>query len=64
MTLNFDNDMPVWFNEEPTTIPAGNIYKKWFEVPFLENTKQFYRMKANKDLNESLVEYLTKVSIN
>ncbi len=56
--------MPVWFNEEPTTIPAGNIYKKWFEVPFLENTKQFYRMKANKDLNESLVEYLTKVSIN
>jgi hypothetical protein len=63
-TFNFDNDMPVWFYEEPTTIPAGNIYEEWFEVPFLKNTKLFYQIKANKERHESLLEYLTEVSIN
>lgn len=64
MTFNFDNDMPVWLNEQPTTILAGNVYKEWFEKALLESTKLFYRMKANKNRHESIVEYLTKVIIN
>ncbi len=64
MAFNFDQDMSMWLNEEMITVSAVNMYKEYFEIPFLENTKCFYRMVANKDLNESLIEYLTKVSID
>ncbi len=52
----------MWLNEEMITVSAVNMYKEYFEISFLENTKCFYRMIANKDLNESPIEYLTKAS--
>jgi hypothetical protein len=65
VTFNFDNDMPVWFNDEPTTARALNAYRDLFEIPFLQNTKRFYQIEANKHLaNESLIEYLRKMSID
>ncbi len=63
--FNFDKDMPVWFYDQPTTITPLNVYKEFFEKPFLENTEQFYRIEASKHLaDESLIEYLTKVTID
>ncbi len=64
MAFNFDHDMPMWLNEEMITVAAVNMYKRYFEVPFLENTKRFYRIVANEGVNESLIEYLTKASID
>ena len=46
------------------TVSPVNMYKEWFEIPFLENTKRFYQMVANQDLNESLIDYVMKVSID
>jgi hypothetical protein len=64
VAFNFDHDMPMWLNEEIITVSAVDMYKRYFEVPFLENTKRFYRIVANEGVNESLIEYLTKVSID
>jgi len=45
--------------EEPTL----TIYKQFFEIPFLEDTKQFYQLEAANFLNEKPVsEYLKKVA--
>ena len=64
MAFHFDKDMSMWLNEEMMTVSAVNMYKEWFETPFLENTKRFYQMVANQDLNESLIDYVMKVSID
>jgi hypothetical protein len=64
VAFNFDRDMPIWFEEEPNIATSVNIYKEWFEIPFLQSTEQFYRMEANKYHNDSLIEYLRKASIS
>ena len=64
MAFHFDKDMSMWLNEEMMTVSPVNMYKEWFEIPFLENTKRFYQMVANQDLNESLIDYVMKVSID
>ncbi len=56
--------MTMWLNEQMITVSSVNMYEEWFETPFFEDTKRFYRMVASKDLNEALIEHLTKVSID
>jgi hypothetical protein len=51
-------------NEEMITVSAVNMYKEWFEEPFLKIAKRFYQMVANNDLNEYQTEYLTKASVD
>ncbi|CAF4415805.1 unnamed protein product, partial [Rotaria sp. Silwood2] len=50
-------------NNHHTTSPALTIYKDYFEIPFLQQTEQFYRLEAATFLlHNSVTEYLRKVA--
>ncbi len=65
----FDNFLvALGFTEDTTntnqmTSPTLTIYKDYFEVQFLQDTEQFYRLEAATFLvHNSVTEYLRKVA--
>ncbi|CAF5069653.1 unnamed protein product [Rotaria sp. Silwood1] len=59
--LGFMENSSVPNNRHQITSPTLEIYKDYFEVPFLDHTKQFYRQEAaNFLVHNSISEYLKK----
>lgn len=55
-------NMHVWFEDKKEIISAKDICKDCFESSFFEQTKQFYQIKANEHIQESIIVYLKRVS--
>ncbi|CAF3237854.1 unnamed protein product [Rotaria sp. Silwood2] len=61
--LGFTANPSVLENNHQITSPALTIYKDYFEEQFLQETKQFYRLKAaNLLAHSSVTEYLIQVA--
>jgi len=60
VALGFTEDTT---NTNQMTSPTLTIYKDYFEVQFLQDTEQFYRLEAATFLvHNSVTEYLKKVA--
>jgi hypothetical protein len=60
--LGFAENSTVSSGNNPITSPTLAVYKDHFEVHFLQDTEQFYRLEAATFLvHNSVTEYLKKV---
>ncbi|CAF3741694.1 unnamed protein product [Rotaria sp. Silwood1] len=60
--LGVVEDTSTQCNTHQITSPTLTIYKDYFEIPFLEETEQFYRLEAATFLtHNSVTEYLKKI---
>lgn len=51
-------------DENDTTRKTLDIYKKYFEEPFLQNTKTYYQDESERFLSKhSVVDYMRKAEV-
>ena len=56
------NTGSLGIDESDCTRGSEEVYKLYFEAPFLEGTKQYYKKESQQFLAEnSVVEYMKKV---